>query len=96
MTQRSLKETQQLYTFIEDRIYLEKPEIPGLPESGGQYELLLASVDRGDLNDGSAKIQHTYGDHSIHLEKVVESVAEATKYARSGMPTTLGQHKQSN
>ncbi|OJD27085.1 hypothetical protein ACJ73_01525 [Blastomyces percursus] len=132
------KETQQIYASIEDRMYLEKPEILGLPENGGQseyypqspsiskseiqlvqdvlsarglflqntrlkkksekkgevhYELLIASVDRGDpdspkqivhLNDGCAKIQYTYGDHSTSLQQVVKNISEATKYARSG------------
>ncbi len=56
-------------------------------EKGGNFEVLLASVDHTDLDrsfhlpDGKAVVTLMRGDHSSHLERVCAELSEALKYA---------------
>lgn len=56
-------------------------------EKGGDFEVLLASVDHTDLDrslrlpDGKGIVTLTRGDHSSHLERVCAELSEALKYA---------------
>lgn len=56
-------------------------------EKGGDFEVLLASVEHTDLGqnfrlpDGKGIVTLTRGDYSFHLERVCAELSEAIKYA---------------
>jgi dipeptidyl-peptidase-3 len=79
-------------------LFLQHTRLKKKEEHGEiSYELLLASAEckpyntpetKVQLGNSSVKIQLTYGDHSTELKKVVNHIADATKYSRSQTQTT--------
>ncbi|KAL2024244.1 hypothetical protein VTK56DRAFT_9400 [Thermocarpiscus australiensis] len=60
-------------------------------ENGVDFEILLASVQRGDtgrifpLPDGQGSVRLIRGDHSAELERICSELAEAAKYAANDL-----------
>jgi dipeptidyl-peptidase-3 len=85
-------------TLLNQKIFLQNTRLKKKEEDGEiSYELLLASAERRPSDTpenkvrsetSSVEIQFTYGDHSTELQKVVNHIAEATKYSRSETQTT--------